>query len=155
MRRHVTHVRHTLQDIGLDVDGRDFVDEVVEHDGKLGPVQQVVVEGGEREHLATGEEHERAEVRDLTGRECIEQNPELWEQFNKICDEEEKVVERAEQDDDVPELIDSDDESDDECADRDERVVEHVGEPERRVTRSMTKNEAFVSLLAMISVPNS
>ena len=73
---------------------------------------QQVVEGGEREHLAAAEEHERAEVRELTGSECVEQNPELWRQFNKICDEEEKVVERAEQDD-VPELIDSDDQSDD------------------------------------------
>ena len=71
VRRHVTHVRHTLQDTGLDVDGRDFVDQAFETDGELDDPVQQVVEGGEREHLATGEEHERAEVRDLAGRECI------------------------------------------------------------------------------------
>ena len=104
--------------------------------------------------MGTGEERERAEVQDLTGQECIEQNPELWKQFNQICDDEEKVVEQAEQADDVPELIDSDDESDDEDDhdEHDERVVEHVRQPDRRVTRSMTQNEVFLSLLAMISV---
>ena len=150
IRRHMTHVRHTLQDTGLDVDGREVVDEVpkVDQVGGLGhpvdaPVERVVG-GGEREP--------NAEVRDLTGRECIEQNPELWKQFNQIWDDEEKNVEQAEQADDLPGLIDSDDESDDEDGEHAERDVERVGEPDRRVTRSMTKNEAFVSLLAMISV---
>ena len=91
----------------MDIDGRDFVDDAGEPDHKLDEPVQQVIEGGEREHLETGEERERAEVRDLTGRECIEQNPEMWKQFNGICDDEEKFVERAEQDDDVPELIDS------------------------------------------------
>ena len=153
LRRQVTHARHTLQDTGLDVDGREVVDEVpkVDQVGDAGhavdaPVERVV-EGGEREPSA--------EVRDLTGRECIEQNPELWKQFNQICDDEEKNVEQAEQADDLPGLIDSDDESDDEDGDHAGRDVEHVGGADRRVTRSMTKNEAFVSLLAMISVVNS
>ena len=60
-----------------------------------------VVEGGDRGHPASGEE--RAEVRELTGSECVEQNPELWKQFNEVCDKEEKVAEQVEQDD-VPEL---------------------------------------------------
>ena len=167
LRRHITHVRHTLQDTGLDVDGREVVDECevqkvdqVGGDGHaVGAAVQRAVEGEEREPLENVGEHEPNAERDLTGRECIEQNPEkLWEQFNKICDDEEKNVEQAEQlgqADDLPGLIDSDDESDDEDGDHAGRDVEHVGGADRRVTRSMTKNEAFVSLLAMISVVNS
>ena len=49
---------------------------------------------------ATGEGHaELAEVRELSGVECVEQNPELWKQFNEVCDKEEKNIEQSEQDD--------------------------------------------------------
>ena len=85
LRRHITHVRHTLQDTGLDVDGREVVDEVpkVDQVGDAGhavdaPVERAV-EGEEREPLGeVGEREPNAEVPDLTGGECIEQNPQLW-----------------------------------------------------------------------------
>ena len=65
IRRHMTHVRHTLQDTGLDADGREVVDEVpkVVQVGGLGhavdaPVERVV---------ESGESEPSADVRDLTG----------------------------------------------------------------------------------------
>ena len=81
----------------------------------------------------------------------------MWEQFNKICDDEENNVKQAEQlelADDLPGLIDTDDESDDEADGFAGRDAGHGvgGGADRRVTRSMPKKEAFVSLLAMISV---
>lgn len=130
----------------MDVDGRELDDEVATEEELVEPVVEPVIGGGHAE---------RAEVRELTADECVGQNPELWRQFNEVCDKEEKVVEADAEQDDVPDLIDSDDESDDEGDDGDDGgvdSVERVDEPERRKTRSMTKDEAFVSLLAMISV---
>ena len=49
------------------------------------------------------ESAEDVEPKDLTGQECIEQYPELWEQFNKIYDDTGKDVDRDEQAEDVPE----------------------------------------------------
>ena len=158
LRRHVTHVRHTLQDTGLDVDGHEVPVSNDERDVPGEIIDQVVVPVGDGhavdvpvgrtvEDESRGEPETNAEVRDLTGQECVEQNPEMWEQFNKICDDQEKNMEQAEQLDqaeDLPGLTDSDNESDDKDGDPAARAAEHGGGVDRRATRSMTKNEVFV-----------
>ena len=126
VRRHVIHVRHTLSDTGLDVDGREHI-VAHENDPEVG-----VEQCQEAEQMAdVPVQQADVEEKELTGQECIDQYPELWQQFSKLYDDTIKTVDHEE-----PEQI----------------IPEEVPSEGRRVTRSMSKKEALVGMLAMVSI---
>ena len=75
------------------------------------------------------------EEKELTGQECIDQYPELWQQFNTLYEDTRKAVDQEAQRQVIP-----------------EEVLGGVDEEDRRVTRSMTRKEALVGMLAMVSI---
>ena len=67
------------------------------------------------------------EEKELTGQECIDQYPELWQQFSKLYHDAKKAVDRGSQEQDIPEEV------------RNDAVEEVVEEDaDRRVTRSIS-----------------
>ena len=58
LRRHVTHVRHTLQDTGLDVDGHEVPVNNDERDAPIEKVDQVVIPVGDGHAVGTPVERE-------------------------------------------------------------------------------------------------
>ena len=137
VRRHVTHVRHTLVDTGLDVDGQHAT-----VDGECGSVDANVEQmRGDVESTAEFPvEQVDVEEKELTGQECIDQYPELWQQFNKLYDDMRTAVDQEAQGQGIP---------GEELNDEAEEEVE--GDADRRVTRSISRKEALVGMLAMVS----
>ena len=139
VRRHVTHVRHTLADTGLDVDGREPADDDIGHSAQNEELKDpLAMSGAVPQDAAEIEDVPvQSEERELTGEECIQQYPGLWEEFNKIVD-----AERGEQDVQGPGVPEED------------VQVEQEGDDDgdHRVTRSMTKKRALVTMLAMASI---
>ena len=92
VRRHVTHGRHTLADTGLDVDVRESVEQSdsIEQPEQAGDIVDTpVVRDAEPQEVAEMQDvPAQSEERELTGEECIQQYPGLWEEFNKIVDAE-------------------------------------------------------------------
>ena len=81
------------------------------------------------------------EEKELTGQECIDQYPELWQQFSKLYDDTRKAVDQEAQEQGIPGEV---------LNDKAEEVVE--GDADRQVTRSMSRKEALVGMLAMVSI---
>ena len=139
VRRHVTHVRHTLADTGLDVDGRESADDDIEQSEENEEVNDPPAMSGAvpQDVAEIGDVPVQSEEQELTGEECIQQHPGLWEEVNKIVD-----AERGEQDVQEPSVPEED------------VQVEQAGDDDgdNRVTRSMTKKRALVTMLAMVSI---
>ena len=115
VRRHVTHVRHTVVDTGLDVDGQEAIVDGEERGSDDVDVEQV----REVEDAADlPVQQVDVEEKEMTGQECIDQYPELWQQFNTLYDDARKAVDQEAQGQVIP-----------------EEVLGGVDEEDRRVTR--------------------